>query len=226
MCNRGWGEGLLLMSDKICHRTRAQEPRVAGGSAIVGGMGDAVHVPWWDRDDAGDRIRNAAAALREAANIISIRRGNAVTVDEVESGLVETLALEQITDILDWDMEAEAIAALLRNYDFMRLRPERLCKVEFADSIIPASVTILLTEAKVKLQGEIWQVHKNDADPFPSNPHAHNYRNRVKLHLGNGDLYGYKEKVPSARLRKSLLLDFRARVIQANSTIVLPPLSV
>src|SRR5207237_6227170 len=41
-------------------------------------------------------------------------------------------------------------------------------------------IPILLTEAQVKLQGEIWIVHKNDADPFPSNPHAHNYRERLK----------------------------------------------
>ncbi len=38
-------------------------------------------------------------------------------------------------------------------------------------------------------------VHKNDADPLPSSPHAHNYEQCLKMHLGTGDLYQRKERV-------------------------------
>jgi hypothetical protein len=46
--------------------------------------------------------------------------------------------------------------------------------------------------------GEVWRVHKGDADPFPSRPHAHcvggakKLRN-CKLHLGTARLYRGKE---------------------------------
>jgi hypothetical protein len=30
-----------------------------------------------------------------------------------------------------------------------------------------------LIQKDYKVDGEIWQVHKGDADPFPSRPHAH-----------------------------------------------------
>jgi hypothetical protein len=189
-------------------------------------MNDAVHVPWWAADDADRRLKNTIAALNESAEMISTACADTVSVGEVELALVDVLHLNQIADILDREIDTQSITSLLAAYDFARLRPERLCEVEFVDSIIPDGVSILLTEVKVKLKGEIWMVHKNDADPFPSNPHAHNYQRGLKMHLGNGDLYGYRAKVASTRLRKPVLLDFRSRVEQANSTIVLPPLAV
>jgi hypothetical protein len=189
-------------------------------------MDNDAHAPWWADNTAEDRLRNTIAALQEAAEIISIGHDDTVSVGEIEGALVEVLRLDAHSDILDRDLDAEAITSLLSTYDFTRLRPKRICEIQLAVSFVPGGVTILLTEAKVKLRGEIWTVYKSDADPFPSNPHAHNYRLGVKMHLGNGDLYGYKEKVPSAKLRRSLLLEFRARVQQANPAIVLPPLAV
>src|SRR5260370_13521319 len=50
-----------------------------------------------------------------------------------------------------------------------------LCEVVLEKSIVPVGVPMSLTEAEVKLDGEKWTVHKYDADPFPSNPHAHCY---------------------------------------------------
>jgi hypothetical protein len=46
--------------------------------------------------------------------------------------------------------------------------------------------------------GEIWRIHKNDPDPFPSKPHAHciaGARRFVgcKLHLGTAELYKGRE---------------------------------
>jgi hypothetical protein len=37
--------------------------------------------------------------------------------------------------------------------------------------------------------GHIWRILVNDADPFPSNPHAHNLESGLKLDLGDGRLY-------------------------------------
>jgi hypothetical protein len=189
-------------------------------------VGTDIHVPWWASDKAEEHVRNTRAKLRVAAELISAQREDIITVREIERGLVEVLCLNHIGDVLDRDVDTREIVSLLDGYEFMRLRPIRLCEIELAESIVPCGVTVLFTEAKVRLNGEIWWVYKSDADPFPSNPHAHNYQSRVKMHLGNGDLYGYKEKEPSGRLKKSVLPDFRGRVHQANSTIVLPPLAV
>lgn len=55
-----------------------------------------------------------------------------------------------------------------------------------------------LEEADVHAGGMKWRVHKNDADPFPSSPHAHCIAGQkrhigCKLHLGTGVLYKGRE---------------------------------
>jgi len=72
-----------------------------------------------------------------------------VTEPEVESALVEILELDQIADILDRDINAAGIVEILIYYNFARLRPEELAIIRFEESIIPAGVDILLTEAEV-----------------------------------------------------------------------------
>jgi hypothetical protein len=172
------------------------------------------------------RIRNTIAATEEAATIISVQRSDAVTVREVETALCERLGLDQIADILDRDIDTAAVVAELKGFDFACLRPEKMDEIRFDESIIPEGVPILLTEAEVKIKGEVWVVHKNDADPFPSNPHAHNYENRLKMHLGTGDLYKGKVRTPCKRMTKALLVEFRSRLLQKNASISLPPLLV
>jgi hypothetical protein len=70
----------------------------------------------------------------------------------------------------------------------------------------------LLVQKDYKVDGEVWQVHKTDADPFPSKPHAHCVGGREnfvgkKLHLGTRQLHKgakalneFLPKKPVARL--------------------------
>lgn len=53
-------------------------------------------------------------------------------------------------------------------------------------------------EEDFKVGGEIWRVHKSDADPYPSNPHAHcigGSRRYVgyTLHLGTAELFNKRK---------------------------------
>lgn len=94
----------------------------------------------------------------------------------------QELALE------DWN--SEKILGAIRNTEYLSRFPviqEEVVVVE--ETIIPDNVIRGIYEEQVKFKGEKWVVHKNDVDPFPSNPHAHNYESGLKLHLGNGELY-------------------------------------
>jgi hypothetical protein len=49
-----------------------------------------------------------------------------------------------------------------------------------------------------RVSGEVWRVHKADADPYPSKPHAHCIGGSarfigLKLHLGTAGLYQKNE---------------------------------
>ncbi len=76
-----------------------------------------------------------------------------ITVREIEGALVDVLGLDEIADILDRDIDSAQILELLGSYNFARLRPEKLGEIVLAESIIPAGVPVLLTEAEVKLKG-------------------------------------------------------------------------
>lgn len=53
-------------------------------------------------------------------------------------------------------------------------------------------------EKDYRIKGEVWRVHKTDADPYPSNPHAHCVGGAQRyvgltLHLGTRELYSGRE---------------------------------
>lgn len=63
-----------------------------------------------------------------------------------------------------------------------------------------------ILEEDFKVSGEVWRVHKSDADPYPSNPHAHCVSGAKRfigctLHLGTGDLF--KKRKPLGRKLES-----------------------
>ena len=64
-----------------------------------------------------------------------------------------------------------------------------LCDVEFEESPIPPTTMRRLDEVTIRNDGCVWRIYKNDADPFPSKPHAHNLELGLKLDLSNGMLF-------------------------------------
>ena len=66
---------------------------------------------------------------------------------------------------------------------------EILFRIEFDKSPIPDKTFRRLDEVRVSRDGCVWSIHKCDADPFPSNPHAHNVESGLKLDLSNGRLW-------------------------------------
>lgn len=80
-----------------------------------------------------------------------------------------------------------------------------LQEIRLDEPLIPLDVLSRVDEQKLKSGGEIWKIHKYDADPFPSNPHAHNVETGLKLHLGTGELFEKtisRGRIPCKSLRK------------------------
>jgi len=141
---------------------------------------------------------------------------------DIQLGLMDVLGIEDECELLALDLTWDDIVKLLKGYDFKRHHREVLMDIELEESIIPNGTVRLLLEAKIKHKGEKWTIYKNDADPFPSNPHAHNYESGLKLHLGNGALY-LKNKVVNHISKKNLRL-LRSKISRRN--IKLPEMSI
>jgi len=120
------------------------------------------------------------------------------------------------------DLDADQIVDIVLSFDFEKHRP--LTVVVLEDSIIPDGVPFYFEKAIFKFNGEKWEIHKCDSDPFPSNPHAHNYQNNYRVHLGTGELF-YKKKLKGKISRKNLLA-LREKIVQQTCSIQLPLLNV
>jgi hypothetical protein len=114
--------------------------------------------------------------------------------------------IEFATDIFFLYVDYLILLEYLSNYDF------DLNKIEFDTTTADIHYSLIyMVKAEVKHKGLIWVVHKNDADPFPSNPHAHEITNRFKMHLGNGKLY--LKRIRVGKLKKSEFLSVREKLI-------------
>jgi hypothetical protein len=87
---------------------------------------------------------------------------------------------------------------------------------------VPGSIRRVYT-ALTRVAGTEWEILKNDKNPFPSNPCAHNEVEDITMDLSAGGLYHDGEFV--ARLRKKDLVNFRSRIAEKYPDIALPPLA-
>ncbi len=128
-----------------------------------------------------------SAAARQRLSVI---HGCEIDLLDFQEAVRELWGVKNSSDMLYKELPTvEQIVNNLREYPFASLRPEFIEEIELDDGVIPGEFPRLLTEETVKNSGEVWRIHKNDVDPFPSSPHAHNLETGLKLHLGTGFLY-------------------------------------
>jgi hypothetical protein len=89
--------------------------------------------------------------------------------------------------------------------------PEILASVAMEESILPEGLARRTDEQIIKVKGEVWEIHRYDKDPCPSNPHAHNVETGHKLHLVTGELFNYKCKPLNRKVSRAHLSALRER---------------
>ncbi len=144
----------------------------------------------------------------------------AIEAFDIQQALVEKLSLDDEFELLGKNLKSDIIIEILSGYNFKKFKPAKLLELQLKESILPDVIEQRFVEAQFKQNGEIWVVHKNDADPFPSNPHAHCYEKGLKLHLGNGKLYLGTKHV--GKVSKKQFISLRTKMAK----IKLPTLSI
>jgi hypothetical protein len=169
-------------------------------------------------DDLSGQIAAFLKAATVAADQLANSSGVPLEYVHIEEALLKTLELDESIDLLSKHLGADEIVSLLADFDFRCLFPETIEDVRLDSSIIPSKTARQLIEVTVRANGEVWRIHKNDQDPWPSNPHAHNLQSGLKLHLGTGELFRKKRSVGKIS-RKDLEL-IRTKITKCQ----LPPL--
>ena len=122
--------------------------------------------------------------------------------------LADSEDLENQGDLWDVDISYEKALNLLSYFDFNTLQN----KVIIENNIIPKEFAFS-TKARIKNKGKIWYIHKNDKDPNPSNPHAHNIDQNIKLDLSNGECFRKRKLLFKLNKKEFLSIRKKAEVI-------------
>jgi hypothetical protein len=127
---------------------------------------------------------------RDVLKAVSVKRLGAES--EIMLYRRDLPSVDELVDLLGEDAQAGRLAGALQ-------------EIQLDESLFPPGMLDLFVEGTYKSGGEIWRIHKYDADPFPSNPHAHNVQTGLKLHLGTGELFEKsvsRGQLPCKSLRK------------------------
>lgn len=158
----------------------------------------------------------------EVANTLSTKLGRHVTIELIVNALFILLTdsnnLEILTDVWHVDITYEEELNLLEEFDFDIFYK----KVETSNDILDGDY-LYFEKAKIKHKNFSWFIHKNDADPFPSHPHAHCLSQNLKLDLSNGNCYRVRQYVDT--IKKKDLLAIREKFEQVYQ-FPLPQISV
>ena len=132
--------------------------------------------------------------------------------------LSDEYKLERPGDLWDIEIEYEKALKLLSDFDFDTV----ITQIETSENIIPENF-LMEFKVRIKSKGLIWAIHRFDADPFPSNPHAHQIGNNIKLDLSNGNCYKVRQYIYTIKKKDLLLIrDAAAKVFKGD----LPLLSI
>ena len=160
-------------------------------------------------------LENAAKRLSEISNI-------QLDSYDIQIAAVRHYELDDSVSLLELDITEDGLINDLADFDFRMLRPEIIGEIILPDELFPNNIIRVVEEQVIKEKGNKWIVHKNDADPFPSNPHAHNYEKGWTLDLGTGKLNIRRDEVGQIRKKKFL----KIRKFLEEKQIPLPTLNM
>ncbi|MBK7481893.1 MAG: hypothetical protein IPI72_03985 [Flavobacteriales bacterium] len=159
--------------------------------------------------------------LELAAATISESRSIRVSVDDVGRALAELEGFSQNQEVVKYVLD-HGLGIIPRLNDFQFANVLGSVQLLGEDCVFPDGLARSINEKEIKVRGQNWSIHKNDADPFPSDPHAHDYETGLKLDLTNGNLYRKRAFVVS--ITKKKLMAIRTKCVDAG--FVLPPVTI
>jgi hypothetical protein len=154
-------------------------------------------------EDIGKRIE----LHRQLADFFSNKSQVNITEKEIVQALIMRLGdkfgLEHPAQVWDLPIDLQDAQNALDDFNFHSLNATII-----TDGSELEGIALFETKALIKAAGQIWIIHRYDADPFPSNPHAHNLEQNIKLSLSDGRCF--QNRLLLKTLRKKDLLAIRA----------------
>ncbi|WP_082041534.1 hypothetical protein [Vibrio jasicida] len=157
--------------------------------------------------------------LEQVLQLVKVER----LIEEIEDKINRVVETELLlNELINKDVDLDNVDSIISclSQEFLDTLPIIISKVSSEETLIPSEIPVVIQKKKYRVKGEVWVVHKNDVDPFPSSPHAHNYDQNLVMHLGNGDLYRKRDFIATAKKKQFLAL--RKQI----NNVDLPPLEI
>ena len=162
-----------------------------------------------ETEDSLNKIRELDSILNNLSEYYSKLRNEDISREEIFDSLYLVLKEEKNwehpLDFWSLTIEYKKALKLLSDFDFKTLKST----IETSGEIIPKDL-LMNYKVRIKSKGLIWIIHKYDADPFPSNPHAHLIESGIKLDLSNGNCFNKKELVYTLKEKDLLFIRQKA----------------
>jgi hypothetical protein len=163
-----------------------------------------------EAEDSLNNISELDSILNNLSEFYSKLKQDNISREEIFDSLYIVLKSENNwehpLDFWSLKIEYEEALSLLSDFDFKILKN----KIETPLEIIPKDL-LMNYKVRIKSKGLIWVIHKYDADPFPSNPHAHLVDSGIKLDLSNGNCYKKKELLHTLKQKDLLFIRQEAK---------------
>jgi hypothetical protein len=151
-------------------------------------------------------IDDFISLLNNVADHFKQERNLDITPSNIEDALFLRLSdkygFEWRGSLWDINISKEEAILSLTGFDFSLLN----ARLETDTDILPSAL-LLEHKVRIKSNGIIWIIHLYDKDPFPSNPHAHQLENNIKLDLSTGKCFKSRNYIHT--ISKKDLLEIR-----------------
>ena len=142
-----------------------------------------------DMDDLEKWINDWIVFATRTRQRLADDKGFEIDPIEFQEALAKSLGKAKGIDLVYLDLPSvDAAIEMVKDYPF-EAESEPVETISLDESVLPSATPQLIEEETIKSKGEVWRIHANDADTFPSSPHAHHLGSNLKLHLGTGILY-------------------------------------
>ena len=160
----------------------------------------------------------------ELAKSLSLKKNRKIEDEHIFEALFmiwgDKNEMKWVMEILNFPFKYEEAYNALIDFDFDVFDKEIHTDLELIKGMLYYE-----TKAKIRSGGVVWIIHKYDVDPFPSNPHAHQIQNNIKLDLSNGNCF--RSRLFLDTIPKKELLKIRAKAeVKLKGVPALPPLTV
>lgn len=124
--------------------------------------------------------------------------------------------IEHPVEFWSADYNADDLIKHLQYYRLSHLIALYKIELDLAEEVV------FRGKVRLRINGYRIDIHKNDADPWPSNPHGHIYDQNLKIDLSNGKCYRKRKYVDKLHEKKL----FQIRKICVQKGITLPDLNL